>query len=114
MSRLNLTSSINRNSKFNIETVSCPSVASSLAENESNKTISKSNSVVELNVGGVYYATTITTLLSEPDSLFVDLFSTFEAIKITDSKNKVFFDRDGVSICTRFSSQQIDYITREL
>ncbi len=54
--------------------------------------------VVELNVGGVYYATTMATLLSvdNPDNLFVQLFSSLEAAKLKDSKNKLFFDRDGI------------------
>ena len=51
-----------------------------------------------MNVGGVYYATTMATLLSvdNPDNLFVQLFSSLEAAKLKDSKNKLFFDRDGI------------------
>lgn len=38
------------------------------------------------------------TLLSvdNPDNLFVQLFSSLEAAKLKDSKNKLFFDRDGI------------------
>lgn len=68
--------------------------------------------VIELNVGGVYYATTLTTLVCENDSLFSQLFdsntnnvssssssqiaNSLNMIKIRDSKNKLFFDRDGL------------------
>jgi hypothetical protein len=57
--------------------------------------------VVELNVGGVTYATTLSTLQqAEPDSPLATITSlnTFE-MRTTfgrDSKNRIFIDRDGV------------------
>jgi hypothetical protein len=88
MSRLNLSTSINRMNKLNIETTA----------GASNEESTPQTTVVELNVGGVYYATTLGTLLSEQESLFVHLFSTLESTssKLKDSKNKLFFDRDGL------------------
>ncbi|CAF1386690.1 unnamed protein product [Adineta ricciae] len=57
--------------------------------------------VVELNVGGVTYATTLGTLQqAEPDSLLttITLSNTSEirAVFGRDSKNRIFIDRDGV------------------
>lgn len=62
------------------------------------------NKLVELNVGGVYYTTTLTTLLNEPDSFFVQNSSDIEASLgeepsqrfVKDSRNKIFIDRDGL------------------
>jgi BTB/POZ domain-containing protein KCTD8/12/16 len=57
--------------------------------------------VVELNVGGVTYATTLGTLQqAEPESQLA-IISTMNAAEIRtifgrDSKNRIFIDRDGV------------------
>jgi hypothetical protein len=57
--------------------------------------------VVELNVGGVTYATTLSTLQqAEPDSPLA-IISTLNTAEIKtifgrDSKNRIFIDRDGV------------------
>lgn len=50
--------------------------------------------VIELNVGGVFYTTALTTLLRHADSLLAHLFSTSPPPK--DAKGKYFIDRDGV------------------
>ena len=54
--------------------------------------------IVELNVGGVFYSTTLSTLTKESDSLLGQLFtSNSKSLQITkDSKGKYFLDRDGV------------------
>lgn len=52
-------------------------------------------SIVELNVGGVFYTTTLSTLTSEVDSHLAAIFS--EKINLKkDAKGKFFLDRDGV------------------
>jgi hypothetical protein len=53
--------------------------------------------VVELNVGGVFYSTSLTTLIKEPDSLLGEIFTgkNKDAI-MKDSKGRFFLDRDGV------------------
>lgn len=51
-------------------------------------------SVVELNVGGVLYSTTLDTLTREPDSQLAALFGAKEPPR--DSKGRLFLDRDGV------------------
>ncbi len=51
--------------------------------------------VVELNVGGQLYTTSLTTLLRDPDSLLAALFSGRQRI-LRDSRGKFFIDRDGV------------------
>nr|KAI8756903.1 BTB/POZ domain-containing protein KCTD12-like [Biomphalaria glabrata] len=56
-----------------------------------------SPSIVELNVGGVYYSTSLETLRNEPDSHLAKLFSDANRHKaIRDAKGKFFLDRDGV------------------
>ncbi|KAH9488792.1 BTB/POZ domain-containing protein kctd12 [Bulinus truncatus] len=56
-----------------------------------------SPSIVELNVGGVYYSTSLETLRNEPDSLLAKIFSDANRHKaIRDAKGKYFLDRDGV------------------
>ncbi|XP_051161722.1 BTB/POZ domain-containing protein KCTD12 [Leptopilina boulardi] len=51
--------------------------------------------IVELNVGGVFYTTTLSTLTSEVDSNLSAIFS--EKLKLKkDAKGKYFLDRDGV------------------
>lgn len=53
--------------------------------------------LVELNVGGVFYTTYISTLTREKDSLLGQLFNGTSKSKIVkDSKGKYFIDRDGV------------------
>ena len=54
--------------------------------------------IVELNVGGITYATTLSTLQSaEVDSpLAMISTSEMQAIFGRDSKNRIFIDRDGV------------------
>ncbi|GFS07291.1 BTB/POZ domain-containing protein kctd16-like protein [Elysia marginata] len=56
-----------------------------------------SNSVLELNVGGVFYSTNLATLRREPDSHIARLFTDHSKVKATkDAKGKYFIDRDGV------------------
>ncbi|KAL6447528.1 hypothetical protein ACFW04_000026 [Cataglyphis niger] len=52
-------------------------------------------SVVELNVGGVFYTTALTTLTRESDSHLATLFTGKSAVE-KDAKGKYFLDRDGV------------------
>ncbi|XP_076178715.1 BTB/POZ domain-containing protein Ktl [Ptiloglossa arizonensis] len=52
-------------------------------------------SVVELNVGGVFYTTALTTLTREGDSYLAGLFSGKTPVE-KDAKGKYFLDRDGV------------------
>lgn len=51
--------------------------------------------IIDLNVGGVFYTTTLRTLLSQPDSQLSALFTGRELIA-KDSKGRYFLDRDGV------------------
>ncbi|XP_022241071.1 BTB/POZ domain-containing protein KCTD12-like [Limulus polyphemus] len=54
-------------------------------------------SVVELNVGGVFYTTSLKTLTSDADSLLGQLFTNKGSKPVPrDSKGKYFIDRDGV------------------
>ena len=50
--------------------------------------------IIELNVGGSVYCTTISTLLSEKNSLFETLINN-ETEQVKDSNNRYFIDRDG-------------------
>ncbi|XP_066941040.1 BTB/POZ domain-containing protein KCTD12 [Macrobrachium rosenbergii] len=53
--------------------------------------------IVELNVGGVFYTTALTTLQKEPDSLLGQMFTGKSKTPVLrDSKGKFFIDRDGV------------------
>lgn len=53
--------------------------------------------IVELNVGGVFYTSTLGTLKQESDSLLGQTFNGTSSLKlIKDSKGKYFLDRDGV------------------
>lgn len=53
--------------------------------------------VVELNVGGVFYTTSLATLTKEPNSLLAQMFgSKGRQGVMKDSKGKYFIDRDGV------------------
>jgi hypothetical protein len=60
------------------------------------------STIVELNVGGVFYSTSVATLTSEPGSkleLMFDLSelqNNEESTLLKDSKGKYFIDRDGV------------------
>ena len=57
------------------------------------------SNVVELNVGGVFYATTLDTLTRDKDSLFGQMFANDQSgtpQPVKDSKGRYFFDRDGV------------------
>jgi len=52
--------------------------------------------LVELNVGGIFYSTTLTTLTREPDSLLGRIFTGAQPAPPKDSKGRYFLDRDGV------------------
>ncbi|XP_045205795.1 BTB/POZ domain-containing protein KCTD16-like [Mercenaria mercenaria] len=53
--------------------------------------------IVELNVGGVFYTTSLSTLVKEPSSLLGEIFGGESNTKLVkDSKGKYFIDRDGV------------------
>ncbi|XP_052792724.1 BTB/POZ domain-containing protein KCTD12-like [Mya arenaria] len=53
--------------------------------------------VVELNVGGVFYTTSLTTLTKNKESLLGQIFTGESAITLVrDIKGKYFLDRDGV------------------
>lgn len=52
-------------------------------------------SIIELNVGGVLYTTTLKTLTSQPDSQLHAIFTGREPVT-RDAKNRYFLDRDGV------------------
>lgn len=52
--------------------------------------------VIELNVGGVHYTTTVETLVSEKDSKLNFMFGENFSNMIKDAKGRVFLDRDGV------------------
>lgn len=51
--------------------------------------------IVELNVGGVHYTTTLSSLQEDKSSLLYDLFSRRGDL-LKDSKGRYFLDRDGV------------------
>lgn len=59
-------------------------------------------SIVELNVGGVHYTTTLSTLTRDPESLLGQMFTgrwrpgQAQQPVLRDSKGKYFIDRDGV------------------
>jgi hypothetical protein len=62
---------------------------------------SASSTIVELNVGGVFYSTSVATLTSEPGSKLAKMFDSSKLMKdeeltLKDSKGKYFIDRDGV------------------
>ncbi len=58
--------------------------------------MSEPGELVELNVGGVFYTTSLKTLTQEPDSLLCQWFSGKRETLIRDAKGKYFIDRDGV------------------
>jgi hypothetical protein len=49
---------------------------------------------VKLDVGGIYFTTSVTTLLSEPDSMLAAMFSGRHELE-KDDDDRVFIDRDG-------------------
>ncbi|XP_016840419.1 BTB/POZ domain-containing protein KCTD16 [Nasonia vitripennis] len=53
------------------------------------------DSVLELNVGGVFYTTALATLTREADSHLADMFKERASLE-KDAKGKYFVDRDGV------------------
>lgn len=53
-------------------------------------------SIIELNVGGVHYTTTLKTLLSETNTLLHEIFTGSPDNVIKDAKGRIFIDRDGV------------------
>lgn len=53
-------------------------------------------SIVELNVGGVFYTTTMTTLTKERESNLASIFTEKSSSLERDAKGKYFLDRDGV------------------
>jgi hypothetical protein len=57
--------------------------------------MNKNQQIIDLNVGGVFYATQLKTLLSEPNSIFSDIFETKKLEEIRDGNNRLFIDRDG-------------------
>lgn len=56
-----------------------------------------SDQIIELNVGGFFYTTTVTSLLSEPESYFTSNHNAFsDSFDLPkDSQGRVFIDRDG-------------------
>ena len=53
--------------------------------------------IVELNVGGVFYTTSLSTLRREGESLLGQIFNGSSKVKVQkDAKGKYFIDRDGV------------------
>lgn len=53
--------------------------------------------IVELNVGGVFYTTALSTLVKDEDSLLGKMFSgASKPAAIKDAKGRYFLDRDGV------------------
>ena len=50
--------------------------------------------IVELNIGGELYTTSLTTLLRDPESLLANIFSGQQRIT-RDSRGRFFIDRDG-------------------
>jgi len=60
------------------------------------------STIVELNVGGVFYSTSVATLTSEPGSKLALMFdlselkNNEESTLLKDTKGKYFIDRDGV------------------
>eukprot|EP00090_Calanus_glacialis_P028931 TRINITY_DN4638_c0_g1_i1.p1 TRINITY_DN4638_c0_g1~~TRINITY_DN4638_c0_g1_i1.p1 ORF type:complete len:277 (-),score=51.05 TRINITY_DN4638_c0_g1_i1:121-951(-) len=57
---------------------------------------SDSSNIIDLNVGGVLYTTSLETLTKDAGSLLCSLFSAGTDSLLHDSKGRVFIDRDGV------------------
>lgn len=53
--------------------------------------------IIDFNVGGICYSTTLTTLKQVPDNLLLKLAqnSIDNKISVTKKKGKIFIDRDG-------------------
>jgi hypothetical protein len=64
--------------------------------------------IIELNVGGSVYCTTINTLLSEKNSFFETLINK-KTEQVKDSNNRYFIDRDG-----RLFNYVLDYLRNKL
>lgn len=58
--------------------------------------MSEFTEVIELNVGGVFYTTSLKTLTQDPDSLLCQWFNGKKEVLGKDAKGKYFIDRDGV------------------
>ncbi|XP_014676298.1 PREDICTED: BTB/POZ domain-containing protein KCTD12-like [Priapulus caudatus] len=52
--------------------------------------------IIELNVGGVFYTTSLKTICNDPDSLLCHMFTGKAKRPLRDGKGKYFIDRDGV------------------
>lgn len=53
-------------------------------------------SLIELNVGGVHYSTTLKTLTCDSDSKLSEIFNGNPTDVTKDAKGRIFIDRDGV------------------
>ena len=62
---------------------------------QQSSTVSEMPSVVELNVGGVFYTTSLATLTREANSHLAAIFMGKKSVE-KDAKGKYFLDRDGV------------------
>ncbi|PSN31488.1 BTB/POZ domain-containing protein KCTD16 [Blattella germanica] len=67
-----------------------------MQEDSSTTDMADFSPVVELNVGGVFYTTALSTLTRESDSLLAHMFSGKTSPPPRDAKGKYFLDRDGV------------------
>lgn len=56
----------------------------------------KFTDIIELNVGGVHYTTTLKTLVNEDGSKLAEIFKGNPKNATKDAKGRVFLDRDGV------------------
>lgn len=76
---------------------STAATSSNSSSNSSNSSNSLFPSIVELNVGGVFYTTALSTLTRDGESLLAQMFTgrSREPV-LRDSKGKYFIDRDGV------------------
>lgn len=52
--------------------------------------------IIDLNVGGVFYTTSLKTLTQDPESHLCQLFNGKQNAPTKDAKGKYFIDRDGV------------------
>jgi hypothetical protein len=65
-----------------------------MSDQEGNSNATTPN-VIELNVGGVFYTTALSTLTREEDSNLASIFREKSCLE-RDAKGKYFLDRDGV------------------
>ena len=73
------------------------SAAASSGQRDDNLITQTFPSIVELNVGGVFYTTSLSTLTKKPDCLLGQMFTGRSKTPVLrDSKGKFFIDRDGV------------------